>query len=128
MTTIMCPLSVPVSSRKHFILNLNNYRNTHGKSLNKAKKAYFHEVKRQIKRLPGWKKVAVRFTLFPRNRRRMDTSNVCSIHEKFLMDAVVKCNKLPDDDYHHHVKTTYLFGEVDKQNPRVEAEFIDMDI
>jgi hypothetical protein len=40
------------------------------------------------------------------------------------MDVVVSEGRLVDDDYLHHVKTVYLFGEVDKINPRVDAEFV----
>ena len=37
---VICPLEVWVSSNKKFILNLNNYRNTHFRVLTKAKKEY----------------------------------------------------------------------------------------
>jgi len=124
---IMCPLSVQVTSKKYWILNLNNYRNAHYRTLAKAKREYARVMARQVRCLPGWNRVSVRFTLYPGSGRRVDTSNVCSIQEKFLMDAVVRAGKLPDDDFHHVVKTTYLFGEVDRARPRVEAEFIDMD-
>ena len=123
---IYCPLFVMVSSRKKFILNLNNYRNLNRFSLNKAKKAYFQDVKYQVSKLPIWQRVAVKFTMYPRDNRTIDTSNVCSIHDKFLMDVIVTMGKLPDDDYHHDIKKVYLFGCVDRQNPRVEAEFFNM--
>lgn len=121
---VICPLAVYVTKRKKFILNLNNYRNTHYRALVKAKKEYLKIVTPQVRGLIGWKKVEVVFTMFPRDNRTIDTANVCSIHEKFLMDAIVTLGKLPDDDYKHHIKTTYLFGKVDRNNPMVEALFV----
>lgn len=119
---LVCPLAVYVSTRKMFIVNLNEYRNAHYLTLNKAKIAYLKAMADQIKPLPVYKKCEVVFTMYPASNRAIDTSNVCSIHDKFLMDALVKMGKLKDDDSKHYVRTEYLPGEVDKNNPRVEAE------
>ena len=127
MNIVICPLSVPISKKRKFIINLNNYRNASWYVLAAAKIAFHKAVREQVAELRGWDRVAVRFTLYPGTRRRTDTSNVCSIIEKFLMDATVKLGKLPDDDYLHHIKTSYHFGCVDKRCPRVDAEFIDYD-
>ncbi len=128
MNVVICPLSVPVSKKKKFILNINNYRSAHYQVLSKAKREYLKAVKSQILRLPGWERVKVKFTVFPKDQRRMDISNVTSIHSKFLLDAVVTLGKLSDDDFRHHVGSSDEYGQVDKINPRVEAEFVDMDI
>ena len=127
MNIINCPLRVPISKKKDFILNINNYRNAHYRVLDKAKKQYFLAVKSQISRLPGWKRVKVKFTVYPRDRRKFDIANVTSIHNKFLLDAIVQLGKLPDDNYLYHVGSSDSYGRIDKNNPRVEAEFIDMD-
>lgn len=123
---LICPLEVWISSRTKFIVNLNNYRNTQHMALNKAKIAFKLAVMDQIQRMPRFKKVMVEFTLFPGSRRRMDTTNVCCIVDKFLMDAIVEYRKLPDDDMKHHVGSNYRAGEVDKNHPRVEAEIIEV--
>lgn len=107
---------------KQFILNLNNYRNAHYHILNQAKQIYKETMKHQINALPALTMVAVRFVFYPKTQRITDTANVCSIHEKFFMDAVVELGKLPGDDYRYHVETGYKFGYVDPHNPRVEAE------
>lgn len=124
MNTLISPLSVPMTKRKRFILNINNYRNVHYRDLHKAKISYFEQVKAQVLALKGWRSVSVRFTLYPSTRRKMDISNVCSIHDKFLMDALVRLKKLPDDDYRHVRDASYHFGCVDKGRGRVEVEFI----
>ncbi len=127
MNVVICPLSVQISKKKKFILNLNRYRSAHYQVLNKAKKAYFTAVKDQVLKLPGWKKVKVIFTVFPKDMRKFDLPNVSSVHSKFLLDVLVSLNKLPDDDFKHVVGTSDCFGYVDKLKPRVEARFIDMD-
>jgi len=105
-----------------FILNLNNYRNTNFHILNQAKQLYKEAMTPQIMRLPDLHKVAVRFVFFPGTRRITDTPNVCSVHDKFFMDAVVECGKMPGDDYRFYVETGYKFGDIDRSNPRVEIE------
>ena len=124
---VICPLSVPISKKKSWILNINNYRNAHHHVLAKSKREYFNAVRSQILRLPGWKKVAVAFVIYPKTARRMDISNVLSIHDKYLMDAVTTLGKLDDDNHHHYCRCSYEYGGIDKNNPRVEARFIDLD-
>jgi hypothetical protein len=124
--TITAPLFVHTTksetSKGKFILNLNNYRNAFPHKLNESKIQYKAQLKDQISKLPKLDKVRVRFTLFPKTRRRTDTPNVCSIHDKYFMDALVEFGKLEDDTYEYYLETAYRFGHVDKHNPRVEIE------
>lgn len=124
---VICPLSVPISKKKKFILNINNYRNAQFFILAKSKREYLKAVRDQILNLPGWERVAVSFIVYPGTARRMDISNVLSIHDKYLMDAVCTLGKLPDDNHHHYCRCSYQFGEIDRDNPRVQARFIDLD-
>lgn len=111
---------------KSFILNLNNYRNFHFQILNQAKILYKQLMFEQISELPLLNKVAIRYILYPRTKQRMDTPNICSIQDKFFMDAVVEFGKLKDDDYTHYVETSYKFGCIDKLNPRVDIEIYEV--
>lgn len=52
----------------------------------------------------------------------MDVSNVCSVVDKFFCDALVEEGRIPDDNYDHIPEIKYIFGEVDKTNPRVDVE------
>jgi len=45
--------------------------------------------------------------------------NVLSVHQKYFEDALVELGCIPDDDYKHIVRTTFVFGEKDKNDPRV---------
>lgn len=129
IATLIAPLRVYFPrvrvEDKHFILNLNNYRNAHLFTLNDSKIKYKEVMAEQIAKLPALTKVAVRFTLFPKTHRRTDTPNVCAVHDKYFMDAMVEFGKLPDDSFNHYVETGYRFGEVDKYNPRVEIEIFE---
>lgn len=107
---------------KRFILNLNVYRNTYYIVLNQAKSLYSEVMEEQIKALPEMDKIKVTFTVYPKTRRLTDIPNVCIIHDKFFMDALVHDGKLVDDNYKYHCESTYKFGEVDKENPRVDIE------
>lgn len=117
---ILSPLSVYVSCRKKFILNLNNYRNAHYQVLNKAKIAYKTAIAEQVARLDKAEKVSIHYTLYPKTKRLTDIGNVVSIHKKFFEDAIVELGIIPDDNYRHVVSSSESFGSVDKINPRVE--------
>lgn len=115
------PLGIRQSAKKIFILNLNVYRNSHYRTLNTVKIRYKEHMKEQIMKLPQYDvPVRILFRLFPKSRRLTDVSNVCSVHDKFFCDALVECGKLPDDNYLHLPEVKYTFGDVDKNNPRVE--------
>ena len=122
MHTVISPLRVAKSKFKDWILNLNNYRNTHYQTLNKTKVNYKEAMDSQIKNLPKFSKIKLTYVLYPATKRLTDISNVCSIHDKYFCDALVEAGKLPDDDYTYVPSVTYTFGEIDKDNPRVEIK------
>lgn len=126
---ITAPLRVNIGSVKkdrYFVLNMNQYRNTHYQLLNKAKIKYKELLKPQIELLPKYSVVALHYTMYPKNRQLQDIANVCSIHDKFFSDALVELRKLPDDNYLYLPTTTYNFGSVDTENPRVEIYIEDL--
>lgn len=117
---IVSPLRVPISKTKLFTLNLNIYRNSHFHVLYKAKIEYKKVISKQLVKLPKLGVVTISYTYFPKTKRKVDLGNVLSIHQKFFEDAIVELGVLEDDDYKHIPKTIYLFGGIDKTNPRVE--------
>ena len=108
--------------RKSYALNLNFYRNAHYQTLNRMKVEFGSEVSELISTLPVFKWVNLTYTLYPKNKRLCDVSNVCSIVDKFFCDSLVNQGKLEDDNYQIVKQITYKFGEVDKDNPRVVVE------
>ena len=121
---IKSPLSVALSGKKKFILNLNNYRNLHYMASNKAKIQYKKDIDSQLAQLYTFGKISLVYILFPVTKRKTDISNVLSIHDKFFCDALVERKIIKDDDYNIISEVTYKFGCVDKNNPRVEIEII----
>ena len=121
------PLKVLATKLKGWILNLNQYRNTHFRTLNTVKINYKLWMEKQIKTGPKYNKIACIYTVYPKDKRSFDLGNVCCIHQKFFEDALVELGKLPDDNYNYIPLVIYKFGKVDPLKPRVEVEVIDLD-
>lgn len=117
---INSPLSVAISKKKKFILNLNNYRNASYFILNTAKQKYKKLIIPQLRDLPTFNKVRLTYCFFPATKRRYDVSNVCSVVDKFFSDALVETGHLSDDNYHYIPDVLYCIGSLDKNNPRVQ--------
>lgn len=113
---------------KKFILNLNDYRNTHYHTLDDAKKIYKEHVQARLidARVKGTGDVEPPYhfiyTVFPKTKRDFDLGNVLSIVQKFTDDALIDLGLIEDDNHRIINLITYRFGEVDKENPRVELE------
>lgn len=120
--TLRLPIRVPVSKKKDFILNLNQYRNTHFLVLNKAKATFKELVADGIKPLPVMDRAFFVYTVYPQTRALSDVANYCSVVDKFFSDALVEAGKLPDDNFNFVPQVIYSFGSVDKFNPRVDVE------
>ena len=119
------PLSLMVSLKRKFILNLNQYRNTHFRVLNYAKQLYKDWMKPQIVKSKKKEKIMIVYKVYANSNRHYDVGNVCCVHEKFFEDAFVELGKLPDDNKDYIPLVIYMRGGVDKENPRVDIEVID---
>ena len=128
MVTLILPLEVFYSKKKKFILNLNNYRNAHYRVLSIAKKTYSDDLVEMIKNLfikEKWddiprfdNPVDLEYVYYAKSNRRVDVSNPCSIIDKFTCDALVRVGILEDDSSKQIKYITYVYGGVDKENPR----------
>jgi len=121
MWTINLPLRVPVSKKKFFSLNLNQYRNAHYQTLDKAKKAFDKIAKDLIRGIPKLERCTLEYTLYPGTRQICDTNNVCAIVDKFFSDSLVTHGVIEDDNYNIIADSRFKFGAIDKGNPRVEV-------
>lgn len=124
MWTIHLPIKVPVSKKRDFTLNLNQYRNTHFQVLNKAKVSFEEVVGPLLKGVPRLGECELSYVLFVPTRQLCDVANICSIVDKFFSDALVSKGKLEDDNYTVVPRVTYSFGRIDKIRPRVEVTII----
>ena len=116
------PLVVHTSKSTKFILNLNNYRNTHYRTLSKAKHMYNDLICDMLKGRKGIKKLGLEleYTYHHGNARRVDVSNPLSVIDKFASDALVNAGILPDDNTNIIKRVVYQNGGIDRDNPRAE--------
>ena len=125
---INLPLSVPIGKKDSFSINLNTYRNAHFYQLNAAKIAFKEQIQSQIDALPLLGRIEITYVLYPKTRRLCDVANICSIADKFFSDALTESGIIEDDNYMFLGKVEYLFGEIDKNNPRVEAQIKEVEM
>lgn len=119
------PLKIFASKAKQWILNLNSYRNTHYRVLNNCKINYKKYMEKQIKKSKRLEKIICVYTAYNATKRKFDLGNVCSVHEKFFEDALVELGKLPDDNVDYIPIVIYMYGGLDKNNPRVDINIMD---
>lgn len=117
LLTIDLPLFV-YCGKKKIILNLNNYRNLHYRLLNDSKKKYKSLIKPIVPSIKIKDSVCLEYVYFHGNARRVDVANPCSIIDKYTCDALVSFGVLEDDNSKNIKKVTYIYGGVDKYNPR----------
>ena len=118
---ISLPLEVQVSKKKKFILNLNNYRNAHFRTLSAAKNLYHDIVIQTANKIPYIiKKCELAIVLYPKSKRKLDVANFCSICDKFASDSLTRLGYWSDDNYTVINAVKYIYGKVDKENPRFE--------
>jgi hypothetical protein len=128
MYVISVPISVPVSKKKRFYLNLNQYRNAHHFTLSKAKTNYHEIVAPSLRHLPKFGCINLVYTLYTGTEQLCDTSNICSIVDKFFSDVLVTEEKIVDDNRKIVLSAHYRWGGVDKHNPRVEVTIVPDDL
>lgn len=116
---IESPLSVPVSSKKKFMLNMNDYRNTHYQVLNKAKVEYKRIMRDEILQLPKMNVVTISYDITFSDNRRHDGMNVASITSKFFLDALVEYGVLEDDNTKHVLHEEWNACGVEKNKGKV---------
>jgi len=76
------------------------------------------------KKLPNFEKVALIITWYEPNSRR-DPDNIMA-GQKFILDGMVAAGTIPNDSQKHIKGIVHRF-RVDKRNPRVEVEIVDIE-
>lgn len=126
---IMLPthLTMGIRKPKQVPLNLNHYRNADFNQLNNMKILFDELVSPLLSGVPYMEKVALSYRLFMPSKRAVDISNVCCIVDKFFSDTLKNANKIPDDNSSVIPSVKYLWGGVDKENPRVEVTLMEIE-
>jgi len=100
-------LRARTSTNKWFWLNMNQYRNANPKTTNRAK-VWFTELFMTLNLTGEFKgPVHIHYEIWP--KKRSDLMNVGSILDKFLQDALVKRQILPDDNCKVVQSTSFEF-------------------
>lgn len=76
------------------------------------------------KKLPRFEKVALVITWYEPDQRR-DLDNIMA-GQKFILDGLVAAGTIPNDSQKYVRGIMHRF-EVDRQNPRVEVEIVDVE-
>lgn len=125
--------SVPIffnrckTKKSNWFLNLNNYtqasKNTSYR--NSLKQKYHDLIKPIVNRLDCVNgQVKLTFTIYRHDHVKFDIGNVGAIIDKFTSDCLVDCGIIEDDNYTIVRSVEYIFGGVDKDNPRCDIEII----
>lgn len=122
------PLKVKVSKNKHFILNINNYRNAHHRVLSTAKRNFTDIVlNTEFPRNYEIDKLKAYYYIYPASNRKFDLMNVVSVIDKFFMDALIKKGVIRDDNHNYVPQMPEAFiMPPDKLNPRCEVILTDI--
>ena len=121
MWTIPLPTFIQISKKTKFYLNLNPYRNANFHTLNNAKLKFAKLVTPLLRGLPQMDRVSLVYTLYVKDKRLVDTNNICCIVDKFFCDTLVEAKKIVDDNYTVVVETLFRFGGITKGESRVDV-------
>jgi len=116
--TFTVPIYWQQTKKKTVLVGMNWYRNCHFMALNKAKKDYYGIILSQGQRKPLKSPIHIEYKVFLK-RRGSDGGNVRAVIEKFVLDALVKCNVIEDDTSNIVVSDTSKYF-LDKDKPRTE--------
>lgn len=122
IVTISAPLYIQLGKTrncKKYYLNFNTYRTYHHTCQTNLKRRYKEILAPQLLGL-SFGKIKLTFTLYRKDKRKGDRSNVLSIHEKFAADALVELGCLVDDNDEFIESSHYFTGPIDRENGRVE--------
>ena len=127
MVIITAPYAIEIGKKKirKYTINLNTYRNLHYQINNNLKARYKDLIQEQISHLRFNYIKKIYFTIFYSDKRDRDKSNFCCIHEKYFCDALVEVGAIVDDNDYYIGESTYIYGGIDKDNPRCEIRIIE---
>jgi len=101
---------------KKYMLNLNVYRNLNYHILNQMKvnfKNKFYADNPDLYDIGG-DKLKISYEIIPNNNRLFDTFNIISVVDKFILDALVSADCIPDDSYKYVSYGEIKVGEIVK--------------
>lgn len=110
---------------KKFLVGLNWYRNAHHRVSNTVKH-YYHELVTEAIGNKKFKKIRLEYDVYVA-RNGTDGHNIRSVIEKFFLDGLVESGAIEDDNTQEYVMRDSTRYYVDKENPRIEINIIEME-
>ena len=108
-------------------ISMNWYRNAHYQSTNAAKKKFKRLIKSQLNQFDEIQApIKIKYTYYAQRNNSPDLDNFVAIVRKFFQDALVEHGLIEDDNVNFIVANSESYGGIDKDNPRVEAEVIEV--
>lgn len=119
----VCYYTTKGGDKRWFVMNLNQYRNTHYRVLHVAKEEYSLLMKLKVQHLPTFTNpIHIHYKVFVSSAVKSDVMNWVAVIDKFFQDVLVREHKLLDDNYTYVPKVTCEFGGIDRKSPRLEIE------
>ena len=118
----------PNKSSKNPPINVNWYRNVHYRESNKAKIKFKKMINDQLDQFDIFSTpIRCKYTYYSKGNNGSDVDNFVGIVKKFFQDALVEHGTIHDDNFNYIVGSSEEYGGIDKDNPRVEVEVIEIE-
>jgi Holliday junction resolvase RusA-like endonuclease len=113
---------------KKSALNVNWYRNAHHHVSNAAKKKFKKEIQPQLDKFDKFTPpIRIKYTYYAKMNNNPDLDNFVGTVKKFFQDALSESGLIPDDNVKYIIANSEYYGGIDRDNPRVEVEVIEVE-
>lgn len=102
------------------LMSMNWYATCHFLVQNKAKQDFHELILNQSDTIPTFDQFSVHYDLYYKNINS-DPSNIIAIIEKYTLDGLALAGKIPNDNFKHHLSSSWTAVSQDKLNPRCEV-------
>tara|TARA_R110001606_G_scaffold166714_1_gene311200 strand:+ start:139 stop:525 length:387 start_codon:yes stop_codon:yes gene_type:complete len=106
---------------------VNWYRNAHHHESNTAKKKFKNLIQDQLNQFDKIETpIKIKYTYYAARNNSPDLDNFVGTVKKFFQDALVESGLIEDDSVKFIVANSEDYGGIEKLNPRIEAEIIEL--
>jgi len=112
----------PTKNNKNCAITLNWSRSAHYRDYGKAKKAFKLLMNNQFRKSDKFKgQIKINYVYYA-NKKGTDLDNFVGMARKFFQDALSEFGLIEDDNTNIIIASSEIYGGIDRENPRVEAE------
>ena len=119
--------TLPIYGVTRGAIAVNWYRNAHYQTSNNAKIKFKKLIQDQLDQFDKIETpIKIKYTYYAQRNNSPDLDNFVGTVKKFFQDALVESGLIEDDNVNFIVANSESYGGIDKENPRVEAEVIEL--